>query len=128
MEVFILRTISLHVAGPQREVVTQQLHDQRAVLVAFLGEGVQLRDRVVEGRLGQATRPVRTVEDLVVEHGEVQGQAEADRVRGRQFSHGDVARGFVRHQRVLGRLLAVVARGELRQVSVVITLKHNVFT
>ncbi len=36
-----------------REVVAQQLHDQRAVLVRLLVERVQLRDRIVK-RLAQA--------------------------------------------------------------------------
>lgn len=43
-------------------------------------------------------------------------------MRGWQLGHGDVGGGLVRDQRVLGRLLAVVARRELRQVSVVIAL------
>lgn len=37
------------VGGPQRQVVPQQLHDQGAVLVAVLIQGVQLCDGVVKG-------------------------------------------------------------------------------
>lgn len=37
------------IGGPQSEVVPQQLHDQRRVLVRVLVQGVQLRDRVIEG-------------------------------------------------------------------------------
>ena len=39
----------LHVGRPQRKVVAQQLHDQRAVLVRLLSQCVQLRDGFVEG-------------------------------------------------------------------------------
>lgn len=48
-----IATAFLVVAGgigrPEGEVVPEQLHDQRAVLVGVLVEGVQLGDRVVEG-------------------------------------------------------------------------------
>ena len=37
------------VRGPEREVVAQELHDERRVLVALLVQRVQLRDSVVEG-------------------------------------------------------------------------------
>ena len=37
------------VRGPEREVVPQELHDERRVLVALLVQRVQLRDGVVEG-------------------------------------------------------------------------------
>ena len=70
-------TFSLHVRRPEGEVVPEELHDEGRVLVALLGERVQLGDRVVEGGLGQAARAVGRVEDLVVEHGEVQRQAES---------------------------------------------------
>lgn len=60
--------VSLHVGGPEREVVAQQLHDERGVLVALLRERVELGDRVVERRLRQPARAVRTVQDFVVEH------------------------------------------------------------
>ena len=40
--------VSGGVGGPEGQVVTQQLHDQRRVLVTVLVEGVQLRDGVVE--------------------------------------------------------------------------------
>lgn len=59
---------------------------------------------------------------------EVEREPEADGVGGGQFGHGDVWGGLVRDQRVLGRLLAVVARRELRQVSVVVALESHTNT
>ena len=44
--------VSGGVGRPEGQVVTQQLHDQRRVLVTVLVEGVQLRDGVVEGLNG----------------------------------------------------------------------------
>ncbi len=38
----------LHVAGPEREVVAQELHDEGAVLVGLLPQGVQLSNRLVK--------------------------------------------------------------------------------
>ena len=65
---------------------------------------------------------VRRVKDLVVENGEVERQTEADRVCGWQAFCGDVIGSLVGRQAVLGRLLPVVARGELSQVPVVVPL------
>jgi hypothetical protein len=47
LDVSVVALLGL-VGGPEGEVVAQQLHDQRAVLVRLLGQRVQLRDRVVE--------------------------------------------------------------------------------
>ena len=72
------------VRRPQGEVVTQQLHDKRRVLVGLLRERVELGDGVVERLLREVARLLRAVHDLVVEHGEVERQAEADGVGRRQ--------------------------------------------
>ena len=52
-------SFSRGVRGPQGEIVTQQLHDEGAVLVAVLVEGVELSDSIVEGLLSQLTGLVR---------------------------------------------------------------------
>ena len=44
-----LSVISGCVRGPQGQIVTQKLHDQRWVLVAILVKGVQLGDSLIEG-------------------------------------------------------------------------------
>ena len=41
-------SFSRGVRGPQGEIVTQQLHDEGAVLVAVLVEGVQLSNGIVK--------------------------------------------------------------------------------
>ena len=71
-------TFGLHVRRPEREVVPEELHDERRVLVALLGQRVQLRDGVVEGRLGEAARAVGRVQNLVVKHRKVEGQAQPE--------------------------------------------------
>jgi hypothetical protein len=68
--------------GPEREVVTQQLHDQSAVAVRLLAKRVKLGNGIVERLLGEMACSVRRVEDLVIEDGEVQGEAETDGVSG----------------------------------------------
>jgi len=69
------------VRSPEGQVVAQQLHDQSAVFVRLFGQGVELRNRVVERRLGQVAGAVGGVEDLEVKHREVEGEAEANGVR-----------------------------------------------
>ena len=53
-----LVAVALRVRRPQRQVVSQQLHDQRRVLVRVLVQCVQLRDRVIERLFGELTRLV----------------------------------------------------------------------
>jgi hypothetical protein len=60
----------------------QDIHDEGRILVRLLGQGVELGDGVVKGLLGELASLVGRVEDLVVKDGKVQGQAEADGVRG----------------------------------------------
>ena len=72
------------------EVVAEELHDEGAVAVRILAEAVKLDHGVVEGLLGEVAGAVGRVEDLVVEHGEVEGQAEADGVRRGELGLGNV--------------------------------------
>jgi hypothetical protein len=65
---------------------------------------------------------VGRVEDLVVEHREVEGEAEGDGVGGGQVGEGDVLGRLVGDERVLGGLLAAGAGGELGEVTPVISL------
>ena len=45
----LTRSLLVIVAGPEGEVVAEQLHNERRVLVALLVERVELRDGLVEG-------------------------------------------------------------------------------
>ena len=112
----------LQVAGPQGQVVTQQLHNQRAVLVRFLGEGVQFGDGIVERLLGQVASSVGAPQNFIVEHGKVQGQSQADGVRGSQLRLSHVGRLLVSIMRGFGGGFTLVTGGELGQVTVVVTL------
>lgn len=67
-------------------------------------------------------RPLGRIEDLVVEDGEVEGEAQADGVGWREVDERDVLGGLVGEQRVLRGLLAVGAGLELGQVAVVVAL------
>ena len=102
------------------QVVSQQLHDQCRVLVAFFAEGVELSNGIVESLLSQVARLVGRVEDLVVEDREVQGKTKADGVSGCEVSLSNFGRGLVGFQRFVGRLLALVGSSELSKVSVVV--------
>ena len=90
--------------------------------------------------LGQVAGSVGRVEDLVVEDGEVKGKTKSDWVSGSQLSLSDIGGILlcVRHCRSKydgellaylvglvsgsGSSLALIARGELSQISVVVTL------
>ena len=87
-------TFGLHVRRPEREVVPEELHDERRVLVALLGQRVQLCDGVVEGGLGEAARAVRRVQDLVVKHRKVEGQAQPERYAVGLKRHFSTIGGF----------------------------------
>ncbi len=77
---------------------------------------------IIESLLGKVAGLIRSVENLVVEDGEVQGKTKADGVSGRQLSLGDLGGSLVGLERLVGRVLALVANGELGKVAVVVTL------
>merc|ERR1712115_337900 len=70
------------VRSPQSEVVSEKLHDERAVFVAVLIQGVQLGDCVVKRLLSKLAGFVRARHDLVVKYGEVQGKSKPDWMGG----------------------------------------------
>lgn len=85
-------TLTLGVVGrgPEGQVVAQQLHDEGAVTVRLLGQGVKLGNSVVERLLGEVASTVGRVQDLVVEDGEVESKAEADGVGRGELGLGDI--------------------------------------
>jgi len=76
------RTLRLSAVGrgPECQVVPEELHDESAVAVRLLRKGVKLGDGVIESLLGEMASPVRRVQDLVIEDGEVEGETETDGV------------------------------------------------
>ena len=62
------------------------------------------------------------VEDLVIEDGEVQSETQADGVGRRELGLGDLGGSLIRLERLVGRILATVADGELSEVTVVVAL------
>mmetsp|Transcript_84216 Transcript_84216/g.188030 ORF Transcript_84216/g.188030 Transcript_84216/m.188030 type:complete len:276 (-) Transcript_84216:81-908(-) len=112
----------LLVRGPEGQVVPQQLHDQRGVLVGVLGDVVELGDRVLEGRARHLAGLVGVLQHLVLEDGVVQGEAEADGVGHDQVLLGDLRGLLVREPRALRRLGLLVAVAELGDVAVVVGL------
>jgi len=62
------------------------------------------------------------VENLVVEDGEVQGETKADGMCRGEVSLSNVGCGSVSLERLVGRSLALVAKGELSEVAVIVTL------
>jgi hypothetical protein len=51
-----LQTAHLHVARPERQVVTKQLHDERTVLVALLAQRIKFGYGFIEGLLSTDQR------------------------------------------------------------------------
>jgi len=76
--------------GPEGEVVTEELHNEGAVAVGLLAKAVELGNGIVEGLLGEVASAIRRVEDLVVEDGEVEGEAETDGVGRSELGLGNV--------------------------------------
>jgi hypothetical protein len=79
-------------------------------------------NRIVKGLLGQVAGLVGGVENLVVEDREVEGETQADGVRGRELGLGDLGGSLVSLERLVGAVLSSVANGKLREVAVVVTL------
>lgn len=76
--------------GPEGQVVAEELHDEGAVTVRLLRQRVELSNGIVESLLGKVAGTVGGVQNLVVEHGEVESQSEADRVGGGKLGLGNV--------------------------------------
>jgi len=108
--------------SPESEVVTEKLHDESGILVALLGKGIELGDGVVKRLLGKMASLIRGIEDLVVEHTEVQSETKTDGVRRCKVGLRDLGSSLVRLERLVGRSLALVANSKLGEVTMVITL------
>ena len=106
---------------PQGEVVSQQLHNQRRVLIRVLRQAVELSNRLVERTLSNSARLAMVPDDLVIKHGDVERKAEANRVSRLQLLR--VSRCLI--VGVLsfrGNFLFFVWIADLCQVAVVVSL------
>jgi hypothetical protein len=71
------------------------------------------------------TRAVGTVQDLIVEDGEIESKTKADRMCWRKLSDGDIRGSLVCFERLVRRVFPLIASGEFSEVTVVITLPNN---
>ena len=60
------------VGGAYRQVVSEKLHNQGAVLVRLLVESIELSNGIIESLFGKVAGSLGRVKNLVVEHREVQ--------------------------------------------------------
>mmetsp|Transcript_65957 Transcript_65957/g.187356 ORF Transcript_65957/g.187356 Transcript_65957/m.187356 type:complete len:293 (-) Transcript_65957:51-929(-) len=110
----------LLVRRPERQVVAQELHDERGILVGFLGDVVELRDGVLKSRPGHLAGVVRVLEHLVEEDGVVQRKAEANGMRHHQVLLSHLRRLFVRQPCILGSFGLLLTIPEFSDVPVVV--------
>ena len=108
--------------GETYKVISQELHDEGRVFVALLAESVELSNCIVESLLGEVASLVWRVEDLVVEHREVQSKAESDGMRGCEISLSNFGGILVCFKRLVRRPLSLLRNGKLSEVSVVVAL------
>jgi hypothetical protein len=80
------------VTGPQCQVIAEQLHDEGRILVRFFVQSIKLSNGIVEGLLGNLASLVGGVEDLIVEHREVESQSQTNRVGRRQVGLGNTCK------------------------------------
>jgi len=65
---------------------------------------------------------VGSVQNLIVEHREVEGETKADGVSRRQLGLCNLGGGLVGFKRLIGRILALVADSKFGKVAVVVAL------
>ena len=70
--------------GPQREIIAQQLHNERRVFVARVIERIELFDGGVEALLREVARQLGLFQDFVVANTEIEREPEPRAVRTAQ--------------------------------------------
>jgi hypothetical protein len=76
--------ICLSLLGPEREIVSEQLHDECGILIKVIVHIVQVCDGLVEGVTSHFASLRGVLLNLVVENAEIEGQSKSDRMRGRK--------------------------------------------
>ena len=77
---------------------------------------------IVESLLGEVASLIRSIEDLIVKDGEVEGKTQTDGVSRRKLALGNIGGTLVSLEGLVGRILALVASRKLGKVAVVVTL------
>lgn len=77
---------------------------------------------IIESLLSELASLVRRVENLVVEHREVESKSQTDGVRRCQVSLGNLGRALVGFEGLVGGILTPVTDRKLSQVAVVVSL------
>ncbi len=92
-------------------------------------ESVRLTSNCVIKRLfGKVAGLIGGIEDLVVENREVQCEAEADGMGWSEIGRGYLGGRFISFQRLVGRILALIADGKFGQIAVIVTLPVIAFS
>ena len=122
------------------QVISQELHNQCRVLVAFLAKSVEFcgiylsiwflsligsgltSNGIIKCLLGKMASLIRRVQDFIVENGEVKSQTQADWVGWCKVGLCNFGGVLVSLKGLVCRLLSLVANGEFSKVTVVITL------
>ena len=102
---------------PEGEVLFEQLNDALGVAEVIFFKLVDLVKGRLQGSVGKITGLSMILHDFVVEDGEVQGEAELDRVTGSKFDFVGV---LVAAQGLLLGLLELVTFGVLADIAVVV--------
>merc|ERR1719471_2436617 len=114
--------LTLSVRGPQGQIVTEQLHDERGIFVRLLAHVVELRNRVLESRASHLARLFRVRQHLILEDGIIQCQAKADGMRDYQILLCDILSILVSLTCLLCSSALLVTFRELSDVAVVVSL------
>lgn len=112
----------MQVRCPECKVIPEELHNEGGVLVAFLAEGIQFGNGIIECLLGKMASTVGRVENFVVEDRKVQGKTKSDWVSSSKLNLCDFSSTLVCFVSRCGSLLSVFTSGEFCKVTVVVTL------
>lgn len=104
------------------EIIAQQLHDERGILITLLRQGVKLGNRLIKARLGHLTRFIGRIQNLIVKHGEVQREPQANGMRGCEIRSRDLGSRLVSFERFIRTPLPLITRSKLGEVTVIIAL------
>jgi len=117
-----LSFIGIDVGSPESKVITEELHDERGILVAFFVKGVQLCNGIVEGLLSNLAGLLGLVHDFIVKYGEIQSKTKTNWVCRLELSSADVSGTLVSIQTALSNIITVSGGGDFSEVPVIITL------